>query len=123
MLKFCYAKLQLKHGNSGIHAAGEVMKKFLTEFALGIIIGFIAASILWGVIFGLVSMNNRNKEIIEYVEKQIEIEALRENYGNRDPIEFLDDIPAVRGAADGAAAEFDRKLHEILQRFRNRLAD
>ena len=98
---------------------GTLKRGFLTDLALGIIIGFITASIIWGVIFGLVSMNNRNKEIIEYAEKQIEIEALRENYGHRDPVEFLGDIPGVRGASDGASAEFDRKRNEALQRFRS----
>ena len=99
------------------------MARALKTFLVCYIAGFVTAAIIFGIVAGFMYARNKDKELVEYAEKQIEIEALRENYGNRDPIEFLDDIPAVRGAADGAAAEFDRKLHEILQRFRNRLAD
>ncbi|GHU12564.1 hypothetical protein FACS1894161_1050 [Spirochaetia bacterium] len=59
---------------------------------------------------------------MEYAEKQVEIQQLREDYGNRDPVEFLD-VPGVRDTADNAADEFRRKRDEALQRFRNRLAD
>jgi len=90
---------------------------------VGYIAGFVTAAILFGIVTGFIYARNRDKELVEYAEKQIEIEALREDYGNRDPLEFLDAVPGVRGAADGAAGDFDRKLNEILQRFRNRLAD
>ena len=95
---------------------------YLTDFAKGIIIGFIAAVIISGVIFWAVFSRNKNKELIEYVEKQNEIENLREDIVNRDPDEFFE-IPDVRRAADGAAAEFDRKRDEILERYRSRFAD
>ena len=95
---------------------------YLTDFAKGIIIGFIAAVIISGVIFWAVFSRNKNKELIEYVEKQIEIEALREDVINRDPVEFLE-VPDVRRAADGATAEFDRKRDEILERYRSRPVD
>ena len=97
--------------------AGRTLKIFL----IGFIAGFIFVAIIFGCIAGFMYSRNRDRRIIEYAEKQIEIEALREDYSNRDPLEFLED-PGVRGVADGAAAEFDRKLNEILQRFRNRLA-
>jgi len=99
------------------------MRKFLTDFAVGIVVGFLTAAIFCGVIAGLVYNRNKNKELLEYVELQQAIEELREDYTNRDPFKLLDDIPGVRGAADGASAEFDRKLDEILQRFRHRFAD
>jgi hypothetical protein len=95
----------------------------LTDFAKGIIAGVIASMIIFGVVAGIYFHTNHNKELIEYAERQIEIEALREDYSNRDPVEFLDDIPGVRGASDGVAADFDTRLTEILHRFRNRLID
>ena len=98
-------------------------KRLLTDFAIGVIAGFFTAAIIFGVVAVTVHLRNRDKEKIEYVERQIEVEALREDYGNRDPVEFLETVPDVRRAADGAAADFERKRDEILHRFRNRLAD
>jgi hypothetical protein len=95
----------------------------LTDFAKGIITGFISAVVIFSVIYALWFFQKRDKELIKYVEKQIEIETLREDYRNRDPVEFLDDIPGVRRAADRATAEFDRKRDEALQRIRNRPFD
>ncbi|GHV82259.1 hypothetical protein AGMMS49991_08170 [Spirochaetia bacterium] len=66
--------------------------------------------------------HERNRKIYEYVEQQNEIQKMREDYGNRDPYEFLD-TPGVRGAADNGYEQFRRDRDEILQRFRNRLAD
>ena len=98
------------------------MKHYLTDFAKSIICGFVAAVIISGVIFWAVSSRNKDKELIEYAERQIEIEELREDVINRDPVEFFE-IPDVRRAADGVAAEFDRKRDEILERYRSGLAD
>jgi len=98
------------------------MKQYLTDFAKGIICGFVAALIICGCIGLVIHSRIKDKEKIEYVEKQIEIEALREDIVNRDPVEFLE-VPDVRRAADGAAAEFDRKRDEILERYRSGLAD
>jgi hypothetical protein len=100
----------------------------LTDFAKGIIAGFIFAIIIFFIVAGLVRFHNRErtfstKEIIEYAERQIEIEILREEIINRDPAVFLDDLPGARRAADGAAAEFERKRDEALHRFRSRMAD
>ena len=94
----------------------------LTDFFKGVIAGFITAIIIVGIIAGLRYLNKRDKELIEYAEKQIEIENLRKDYGSRDPVEFLE-MPDVRRAADGATAEFERKRDEALQRFRNRHLD
>jgi hypothetical protein len=105
------------------------MKLFynFTDFGKGLIIGFcvgiiIAATIL-GVVIWSIQRNHKDKELIQYVEKQIEIQELREDYVNRDPHEFIDDIPGVRGAADRASAEFIRKRDEAVQRLRNRHTD
>ena len=94
-----------------------------TDFAKGIIAGAVGSAIIFGVVTAFHFSTKRDKELIEYVERQQAIEVLREDYINRDPYEFFDDIPGVRGAADGAAAEFERRRDEILQQFRNRLAD
>ena len=102
---------------------GKQMKNILTDFAKGIIIGFCVGIIVVGITAGILNRNSKEKELSnyvrEYVEKQQAIETLREDYGNRDPVEFLNDIPGVRGAADGASAEFLRKRDEAIQRLRN----
>jgi hypothetical protein len=105
-----------------MEVGGQGMKHYLTDFAKGIIIGFCAGIIVVGLAAGLVNRHNKDKELIEYAEKQIEIENLREDIVNRDPVEFLE-VPDVRRAADGAAAEFDRKRDEILERYRSRFTD
>jgi hypothetical protein len=94
----------------------------LTDFGRGFVFGLLAAILLFSFIAGFMFFKNKKKELINYAEKQIEIEELREDYSNRDPDEFLE-IPDVRRAADGAAAEFERKRDEALQRFRSRITD
>jgi hypothetical protein len=94
----------------------------LSDFAKGVIAGAVASAVLFGVVFAFWFFHRRDKELIEYAEKRIEIEAVREDYRNRDPALFLED-PGVRGAADTAAREFERKRDEALQRFRGRLID
>jgi hypothetical protein len=66
--------------------------------------------------------HEQDRKIFEAMEKQNEIEALREDIGNRPLDEFLED-PGVRGAADNAADEFRRKRDEAVQRIRNGHAD
>jgi hypothetical protein len=95
----------------------------IADFWQGVIAGFIATAIIFSFVLWIVISNHNKKEILEYVEKQIEIETLREDYLNRDPVEFLDDIPGVRRAVDHATAEFDRKRDEAIQRIRNRPFD
>jgi len=104
----------------------RIMKKckcILTDFAYGLIIGFVTSVIIFMTIFGLYYVGNKNKELANYVELHQVIEELREDYLNRDASEFIDAIPGVRTAVDGASGEFERKLDEILQRFRSRIAD
>jgi hypothetical protein len=94
----------------------------IQEFWQGVIAGFISAIIIFSVITAFYLMNKRNGEVIEYAEKLQEVETLRGSVSNRDPVEFLE-VPDVRRAVDGAAADFERKRDEALQRFRSRLAD
>jgi hypothetical protein len=94
----------------------------ITDFGKGIIAGFLLSAIVFGVVVGVMLHRIKVKEIVEYAEKQIELQILQEDVINRDPVEFLE-IPGVRGAADNAAAEFERRRDEVLYNFRNRLAD
>jgi hypothetical protein len=94
----------------------------LADFAKGVIAGAVASTIIFSVVFAVWFFHRRDKELIEYAEKRMEIEAVREDYRNRDPALFLED-PGVRGAADTAASEFERKRDEALQRFRTGLVD
>ncbi len=94
----------------------------LTDFWQGVIAGVIATAIIFSFVIWIVISNYKNKEILEYAEKQIEVEKLREDYSGRPSDDFLE-IPDVRRAADGASAEFERKRDEALQRFRSRITD
>jgi hypothetical protein len=95
----------------------------MTDFFKGVIAGVVTSAILSGLITAFWFFHARDKELIEYVEKQNEIQSIREDYGNRDPYEFLDDVPGARGAADNAADEFRRKRDEAVQRIRDGYAD
>ena len=94
----------------------------VTDFGKGVLAGFLLAAILFGVVVGVILHRQKVKEITENAERQIELLELQEDVINRDPVEFLE-IPGVRGAADNAAVEFERRRDEILHGFRNRLAD
>ena len=101
---------------------GGKIKIKIKIFWRGFVMGILSAVFFFGLFSSLIFFSNKNKRRIEYAEKQLEIEALREDYINRDVDEFLE-IPDVRRAADGAADEFIRKRDEVLHRFRNRIAD
>ena len=94
----------------------------ITDFGKGVIAGVLLSAIVFGLVVGVMVHRMKVKEIVEYVERQQVIEQLREDYINRDPLEFLED-PGIRGAADGAATDFERRRDEILQRFRSGLTD
>ena len=102
---------------------GMRLFNFITDFCKGIILGFLLSAVLFGVVVGVILHRMKVKEVVEYVERQEAIEILREDYAARDPFEFLETVPGVRRAADGAAADFERRRDEIIYRFRNRLAD
>jgi hypothetical protein len=94
----------------------------MKDFWKGFIAGVVGTLIIIFIFLAFRQLNKRDKELIDYAEKQMEIEELREDIGNRDPDEFLE-IPDVRRAVDGAASEFERKRDEALQRFRSRPVD
>ena len=98
------------------------MKHYLTDFAKGTICGALVSIIISGFIAGLMYYNKRDRGLIEYAEKQMEIEALQEDIINLPADDFLE-IPDVRRAADGAAGEFDRLRDEAVQRFRGGYSD
>jgi len=98
------------------------MKRMFTEFGWGFIFGFIFAIVVCSTVAGLIYVGRKSKELNVYVEKQIEIQELQEDYSNRSVDELLE-IPDVRRAADDAGNEFIRKRDEILHRFRSRIAD
>jgi hypothetical protein len=95
----------------------------MKDFWKGFVAGVVGTVIIFCIFLAFRHLNKRDKELIEYAEKQMEIEAMREDVGSRDPTEFVDTVPGVRRAADGAAAEFERKRDEALQRFRSRSLD
>ena len=95
----------------------------LTDFSKGIIAGVVVSAVVFGAIIGIWFLHERDRGLIEYAERQGAIEVLREDYGNRDSYEFIETIPNVRGAVDGAAAEFIRRRDEALQRLRDRFID
>ena len=98
------------------------MERTVKNFWIGFIAGLVSALLVFTIIAGLRYLNKRDKELIEYVQQQMQIEEMREDIINSDTADFLE-IPDVRRAADGAAAEFDRKRDEAVQRFRSRYAD
>jgi hypothetical protein len=101
----------------------EKRNSAMSNFKKGFMAGGAASLFIVGGGLALAYFHFRDRGFIEYAEKPSEIEAMREDLRNRDPDEFLDTVPGVRGAADNAAAEFERKRDEALQRFRSGLAD
>jgi hypothetical protein len=100
------------------------MEEFgMKNFWKGVITGAVGMLVLVLLIGALWFFHEQDRKLLEYVEVQNEIQSLREDYGNRDPYEFLDNVPGAWGAVDNAAGEFRRKRDEVLQRFRNRLVD
>jgi len=93
----------------------------INDFWFGFILGMLVVILITGIILGIIYSSNKKKELLEYAEKQIEIEELRKDYSDRNPNEFLE-IPDVRRANDGAKAEFERKRDEAVQRFRSRMS-
>jgi len=92
----------------------------LTDFSKGIVAGVVVSAVVFGAIAGIWFLRERDRGLIEYAERQEAIEVLREDYVNRDPYEFIETIPGVSGAVDGASAEFIRRRDEALQRLRDR---
>jgi predicted nucleic-acid-binding protein len=100
----------------------KLMSK-LSGFAKGFIAGVVFSVIVFSFALGVITHHAKVREVSEYVERKQIIEELYQDYVSRDHVEFLDAIPGVRGAADGAAADFERRRDEILQRFRSGIVD
>jgi hypothetical protein len=94
----------------------------MNSFWKGVITGAALMLALVLVILGFRFFHERDRKIFEAMEKQNEIQKMREDYSNRNPYEFLD-IPGVRGAADSATEEFNRKRDEAIQRIRGGRTD
>ena len=94
----------------------------ITDFGKGLIAGFIVSAVIFGLVMGIMHHRNKISEVVEYAERQQAIETLREDYSNRDAAEFFEN-PGVRGAADHAIDEFERRRDEVLLRFRDRSTD
>jgi hypothetical protein len=71
-----------------------------------------------GMVFAVIRLRERDRAIIEQWEAEREVQELREDYGNRDPYEFLE-LPGVRGSADSNVERFRERRDEILQRYRD----
>jgi hypothetical protein len=93
----------------------------MNKFWKGVITGVAGMLLLVMLVLVFRFFHERDRKLFEAMEKQHEIEAMQEDIGNRDPYEFLDSVPGVRGAADNAADEFRRKRDEAVQRIRGRL--
>jgi hypothetical protein len=94
----------------------------MKRFVYGMIAGATGMLLLVILVTAFRFFRERDRKIIEAMEAQYEIEALREDIGSRDSAGFLED-PGVRRAADGAADEFRRKRDEAIQRIRGGRAD
>jgi hypothetical protein len=88
----------------------------MSEFVKGVIAGAAGVFALVLVAAALRFFNKRDKAVYEFMEREAEIEKVREGIDSRDPREFLDEVPGVRGAADGGIERFNRRRDEILHR-------
>ena len=95
----------------------------MKDFCKGVITGAAAALLVVVTVLVIRFFLVRDRELNEIKEQEHEIQILREGYGARDPYEFLDGVPGVRGAVDSATEEFTRKRDAAIQRIRCGLAD
>jgi hypothetical protein len=91
----------------------------MSSFAKGVIAGAGIMLALAATVTAFRFFHERDQKLIEYMEAQNEIQAIEEDYRYRDPYEFLE-IPGVRGAADSASEEFNRKRNEAVRAIRQR---
>jgi transposase-like protein len=94
----------------------------MNKLLKGVITGAVIMLVLVLVIAVFRFFGERDKKIYEYMEAQRELQVLQEDINNRSFDDFLEE-PGIRGAANTAVDEFQRKRDEALQRFRNRRAD
>jgi hypothetical protein len=87
------------------------------EFLKGVLTGAAGVLVLVLLVLAFRFFYNRDRKVFEYMEAQHELQDMREDIGSRPLDEFLED-PGIRGAADNAAADFQRKRDEAVQRIR-----
>jgi hypothetical protein len=90
----------------------------IKTFLRGVVTGAAIMLVFVLIIAALRFFYNRDKRIYELIEREGEIEAIREGVVDRDVYEFLED-PGVRGAADRGIDTIRRKRDEVLQRERS----
>ncbi|MDR2865238.1 MAG: hypothetical protein LBV68_06500 [Spirochaetaceae bacterium] len=95
----------------------------MTDFFKGVLCGCVITLLIVGVFFGLRFSYQRDKQIIQNMELQNELQELQKDYSARDASEFLNDNADVRTAADRAIDEFNRKRNEAMERIRSRRID
>jgi hypothetical protein len=91
----------------------------MNKFWKGFLTGAAVMLVLCFLVLAAFDAADYNREAAVLQERKDETEQLLEDYGNRDPYEFLDDIPGARGAADNGIERINRKRDEIIQRQRN----
>jgi hypothetical protein len=89
----------------------------MKNFWKGVIAGAGAVLALGLAIGAALFFRERDRRMYEYWEAEYEIQGLREDMGNRSAAEFLEE-PGIRGAADNAAADFQRKRDEAVRAIR-----
>jgi flagellar biosynthesis/type III secretory pathway M-ring protein FliF/YscJ len=95
----------------------------MKSFWHGAAAGCIAVIVLVIVFIVIQFCGNMRREEIELLEKQTELQTLREEYRGRAAGEFLDGLPGARAAADEGKQRLEAKREELLQRGRDGNAD
>jgi hypothetical protein len=95
----------------------------MKRFWRGVAAGGAAVVVLVIVLCVIQYCGNMRRGEIELLEKQAELQTLREEYSGRPAVRFLDELPGARGAADEGIKRLYDKREELLQRGRSGNAD
>jgi hypothetical protein len=95
----------------------------MKSFWHGVAAGGVSVIVLVIVLCVIQFCGNMRREEVELLEKQSELQTLREEYSGRPALEFLDELPGARGAADEGIKRLYDKREELLQRGRSRNVD
>jgi hypothetical protein len=115
--------LQGGKGNKQGVGNREKRRGGMKRFWHGVAAGGVAVIVLVIVLCVMQFCGNMRREEIELLEKQSELQTLREEYSGRSALEFLDEFPGARGAADEGKRRLEAKREELLQRGRSGNAD
>jgi hypothetical protein len=88
----------------------------MKRFWQGVAAWGVAVIVLVVVVTVIQFCGNMRREEIELLEKQSELQTLREEYSGRPAVEFLDGVPGAHGAADEGKRRLDAKREELLRR-------